>query len=208
MSQQWKCKRCKSLVKCIDGYLSCNCITSPSPWELVDDKQEYVLGFVFDKQLKHILLIKKNKSPEGLGDKMFGLLNGLGGKIEPNETPIHAMRRELKEEADLDIPEEKWTQYCKLNAKFGVVYCFYTIVDSFYKFEQIRDEIPFWRSKCIYKSNESEEVGDYNLKAYSDASICGDYTYVPHMPNIQWLIPMALNHYNKTDTVSFEVNEL
>ena len=207
MSQRWKCKRCKTFVKCINGDLSCSCITSPSPWELVDDKQEYVLGFIFDKKLQRILLIKKNKSPKGLGDKMVGLLNGLGGKIEPNETPVHAMTRELKEEADMDIPEERWTQYCKLNAKFGVVYCFYAIVDNFTKMEQVKG-LPFFYTKCIYKQKTSEEVGDYWVKAYSNESICGDYTYVPHMPNIQWLIPMALNHYNKLDSVTFEVNEL
>ena len=35
-----------------------------------------------------------------------GMLNGIGGKIEPGENPLQAMIRECKEECNLDI--ENW----------------------------------------------------------------------------------------------------
>ena len=49
--------------------------------------KEYVLAFIFDTKLNQILLIKKNRP-----DYQAGLLNGIGGKIEPNETPIKAVQ--------------------------------------------------------------------------------------------------------------------
>ena len=158
---------------------------------------KYTVGFVFDKDLKRVLLITKNKSPKGLEGKMIGLLNGLGGKLEVGETIHQGISREVKEECDLNIPPEKWINYCNLNAKFGYVYCFYAIVDSFtHSF------------KNIYKSNESEVVGDYWLYSEETMDTCHEnYTILPHMPNIDWLIPMALNHYKKLDNAVFEKNE-
>lgn len=166
--------------------------------------QEYVLGFVFDKDLKRVLLIKKQKP-----DWQKGKLNGIGGKIELNETPFAAMAREMKEEADLDIPTEKWTQYCILNGKDWIVYCFYSVLDGYFD-ELIRANVGIFTHyiKPIYKSMTEEEVMDVWVKAYSTDSICGDYTYVPHMPNLEWLIPMALNHYKGEDKAKFEITEI
>lgn len=53
----------------------------------------YVLGFMFDHEEKHVLLIWKNR-PKW----QAGKLNGIGGKIEAGETPLQAMEREFTEE--------------------------------------------------------------------------------------------------------------
>lgn len=63
--------------------------------------RKYVCGFRFSPD-GQVVLIRKNKPAWQKGG-----LNGVGGKIEPGETPLQAMRREFYEEAGLDI--EDWT---------------------------------------------------------------------------------------------------
>jgi 8-oxo-dGTP diphosphatase len=70
-------------------------------------KTEYVCGFLFSPDGKKVVLIKKNR-PEN----QAGKLNGIGGKIEPGETPEQAMIREFNEEAGIYIDEwiELWQE--------------------------------------------------------------------------------------------------
>lgn len=67
----------------------------------------YVVGFMFDYAFARVALIRKQKPAW-----QAGLLNGLGGKIEPGESPSQAMRREFIEEAGLDL---QWHHYCELS---------------------------------------------------------------------------------------------
>ncbi|WP_164969449.1 hypothetical protein [Halarcobacter ebronensis] len=53
--------------------------------------KHYVTGFLFTKDFKHVVLIKK-LNPEW----QRGLFNGVGGKVEENEKPCDAMSREFK----------------------------------------------------------------------------------------------------------------
>src|SRR5688572_22991595 len=62
--------------------------------------QEYVCGFLFSPDGSRVLLIRKRRPAW-----QAGKLNGLGGKIEPGETAIDAMRREFREEAGVDVAE-------------------------------------------------------------------------------------------------------
>jgi 8-oxo-dGTP diphosphatase len=62
--------------------------------------QEYVCGFLFSRDRSRVLLIRKRRPAW-----QAGKLNGLGGKIEPGETALDAMRREFREEAGLDVAE-------------------------------------------------------------------------------------------------------
>lgn len=69
--------------------------------QVIKHEKEYVLGFAFHQS--RVLMIRKER-PEF----MKGKSNGIGGKIEPGETPLAAMIRECREEAGLDgIP---WQQ--------------------------------------------------------------------------------------------------
>ncbi len=61
----------------------------------------YVCGFLFDPKGEMVLLIRKNRPTW-----MEGLWNGIGGKIEPGETPEQAMDREFEEETG--ISALKW----------------------------------------------------------------------------------------------------
>lgn len=62
----------------------------------------YVLGFAFD-DVGRVALICKNK-PKW----QQGLWNGIGGKIECNESTDKAMTREFHEETGVYIPPEYW----------------------------------------------------------------------------------------------------
>jgi 8-oxo-dGTP diphosphatase len=58
------------------------------------------LGYVWDRDRDAVLLIRRDARPD---DDHFGKVNGLGGKVEPDESVADCMRRELREEASLEI---------------------------------------------------------------------------------------------------------
>src|SRR5688572_12750088 len=62
--------------------------------------QGYVCGFMFSPDRSRVLLIRKRRPAWQVGK-----LNGVGGKVEPGEVPLHAMRREFREEAGLDVAD-------------------------------------------------------------------------------------------------------
>src|SRR4051794_18101042 len=62
--------------------------------------QQYVCGFLFSPDRSRVLLIRKRRPAW-----QAGKLNGVGGKLEPGETPLQAMRREFREEAGIELPE-------------------------------------------------------------------------------------------------------
>lgn len=58
------------------------------------------LGYVFDRADESVLLVHRNKRSS---DEHLGKWNGLGGKLEPGEDLASGMRRELHEEAAIDV---------------------------------------------------------------------------------------------------------
>src|ERR1017187_8022978 len=84
---------------------------------------KYVLGFLFDKSLELVVLIEKN-TPARQKNKW----NGVGGKIEQNESPYQAMVREFEEEAGIAIID--WQQYCTVYGDDFEIHCFYSVVES------------------------------------------------------------------------------
>jgi 8-oxo-dGTP pyrophosphatase MutT (NUDIX family) len=64
--------------------------------------QKYVVGFVFDPSREHVLLIQKLRPIW-----QAGLYNGVGGKIDGQESSWQAMRRECGEECGLWL--DHWT---------------------------------------------------------------------------------------------------
>ena len=81
--------------------------------------KNYVVGFVFNRKMREVLLIHKLK-PEW----QAGRLNGIGGKVEPNEDYSTAMVREFEEETGMFVPEHRWREYCVLRARDGVIHMF------------------------------------------------------------------------------------
>ena len=64
------------------------------------DLIKYVVGLIFDASLENVILIKKNRP-----DWQIGKLNGIGGKVEPDETAEDAIVRECFEESDLMLSD-------------------------------------------------------------------------------------------------------
>src|SRR4249919_885039 len=60
------------------------------------------LGYVLSPDRKQVLLIHRNARPD---DQHLGKYNGLGGKMERDEDIVSCMRREIREEADIDCVE-------------------------------------------------------------------------------------------------------
>jgi len=68
---------------------------------------EYVLGFAFNGN--NVLLIRKTRPAW-----QAGRLNGVGGKVEPEDWCLaEAMRREFKEETGVDTVVEDWKQFAQ-----------------------------------------------------------------------------------------------
>jgi 8-oxo-dGTP diphosphatase len=71
----------------------------------------FVLGFIFSPDQQQLLLLKKRPTDRFNADRW----NGIGGHIEPGETPAAAMSRECLEEAALEISEFAWFPVGKLS---------------------------------------------------------------------------------------------
>jgi len=117
-------------------------------------------------------LIQKDKSYVALIEKarpvwQKGRFNGVGGHIEKGEIPLDAMRREFKEETDLVV--RNWRHFATLKhySRGGLIYFFVALSDDIYKAITVTDE-PI---RIFHVDSLPEKV----------------------MPNLRWLIPMALD---------------
>lgn len=119
----------------------------------------WVVGFLFSGNLRRVVLIEKQR-PEW----QRGRLNGVGGKIEPGETPIEAMRREFREEAGADV--DGWRQFCELRFKAGTIYFFRAV------------------NNADIKTMEDERVDWYHTWEVPNLAT---------LPNLRWLVPMAID---------------
>jgi 8-oxo-dGTP diphosphatase len=124
-------------------------------------KTEYCLGFCFSTLRHRVVLIKKLK-PEWQRDKW----NGVGGKLEPGESPLDAMRREFKEETGSEVND--WERYCLMEGESWLVHCFRAFEDV--KVSAPTDELTAWIDMHV-----------------------NFYEMMPLIPNLRWLIPMALD---------------
>ncbi len=58
------------------------------------------LAYMLDRRSDRVLLIRRNARPD---DDHFGKVNGLGGKVEADESVTGGLRRELHEEASVEL---------------------------------------------------------------------------------------------------------
>jgi len=123
----------------------------------------YVTGFLFTKDFKHVVLIKK------LNPKwQRGLFNGVGGKIEENEKSCDAMSREFEEETGVVINAEEWVHFSHIHRPG-----FYHL-DLYYAHSDLAFDV---------RTIEREEVHIVEVSNLPTNII----------PNLQWLIPLALD---------------
>lgn len=60
------------------------------------------LGYILSQDRKKTLMVHRNAREE---DQHLGKYNGLGGKLEPNEDVASGMKREIMEEASIEVTE-------------------------------------------------------------------------------------------------------
>lgn len=68
--------------------------------------EKFTLGFVFSQDLSEVLLMQKNRP-----DWQAGRLNGVGGRIEPNEESIDCIVREVLEETGVQTQRDNWAYF-------------------------------------------------------------------------------------------------
>lgn len=68
---------------------------------LQENKLRYTLGFIHCPETNQILLLNRQKKP------WMGRWNGVGGKLEENESPYDCIVRETEEETGLKLPQYK-----------------------------------------------------------------------------------------------------
>lgn len=103
----------------------------------------YSLGFAFSPDHSRVLLIKKTR-PEW----QAGLLNGVGGKVEQDESTHDAMVREFKEETNIDTVPENWAEF-GLHSGPGYELRLFSTTLTFAQCKQLErttDEKPGWFS--------------------------------------------------------------
>lgn len=76
--------------------------------------QNYVLGVLFNHDLTEVVLIRKNR-PKW----QAGFFNLPGGKVEPGESAVEAIQREIEEETGINTPD--WDHFATMvGSKFRV----------------------------------------------------------------------------------------
>lgn len=98
-----------------------------------------------------VLLILKNRGPASV----VGCWNGVGGKLKEGELLQEGMSREFEEEAELKLPQDRWTHRIALKGQDGLWQ-----VDFLIAF--ITDE----EERKIHKT-ESEVLGWFELDSIS-----------------------------------------
>lgn len=142
----------------------------------------FVIGFLFNQDLSKVVLIQKNR-PYWQKDK----LNGVGGKVEPGENALEAMKREFKEETGVSSDNIDWRHFADVRDNNTTLFsAFFAIAkspDLFYSVRTTTEELI-----VIVSVDQVQE----------------------HMvlSNIKWLIPLAVDTHqgefpNQFASVSF-----
>lgn len=138
------------------------------------EKRDYVLGLIFSKDKQQVALIRKDRPTW-----QAGMLNGIGGKVELNESPVEAMVRECEEETTVVIPEEEWNYFSLFKGDWGSVYTFSAVIDDI----------------TTLKCPESEVIEYHDVNQLHLEYLA---------PNILFLVPMALTESVKLAKIKTE----
>lgn len=133
----------------------------------MERQTNYVVGFLFSSDTNRVALIRKSK-PRWQN----GLLNGVGGKIDPDESPLQAMVREFEEEAGVRITD--WRHFCTLRCAHGVIW--------------------------FYESRKDVDL-TYRPEEPVDWFVVREIPLLLILPNLLWLIPLALDPAQPTGTM-------
>jgi 8-oxo-dGTP diphosphatase len=140
-------------------------------------RKEYVVGIMFSIDEKLVLLINKNRP-----DWQVGMVNGIGGKIERGESPVKAMCREFMKESGIFTEQREWHHFLTLTDDYGdnaepYVVHFFSMHGDVYSAQKVTDEEP-----VVVSVNRVMDM----------------HTIVP---NLKWIIPLAMDSQVNTSIV-------
>lgn len=84
--------------------------------------QQYACGYLIDDD-RRVVLIRKNRPTW-----QAGRLNGVGGHVEPGETPLSAMVREFTEETGVTVTG--WHHFATISWSDGVTFFYRSLTDG------------------------------------------------------------------------------
>jgi 8-oxo-dGTP diphosphatase len=123
--------------------------------------QRYACGYLIDPD-RRVVLIRKNRPAW-----QAGRLNGVGGHVEPGETPVEAMRREFFEETGLDV--DGWQHFATVAWSTGET--------NFYR--RFADAALLDAARTV--TDEVIEVHPFDGIPWQET-----------VPSLAWLLPLAL----------------
>jgi len=140
---------------------------------------KFTAGFLLTNDLSWVALIEKQRPAY-----LKGKLNGIGGHMEPGETPLQCQIREFREETGMTVND--WTQFATLRIPGRAeINFFYAFASTFSNLKQMTDE------KLVYR---------YLPELHGD-------NYAGCVPNLRYLLPMALLHAQNSWTGIYNVAE-
>lgn len=144
--------------------------------------KDYVLGFAFSRDKCDMVLIEKTK-PEW----QKGKLNGIGGKVEPeDQSPLHAMIREFKEETGVDTFEtigdntNGWDHYATMIFNNDItgqpcrVYVFRMFSNVIYQCKTVEEELIF---RCAVDTILTKKKIMHNLPLLIPLALSEEFVY-------------------------------
>lgn len=132
----------------------------------------YCVGFMFSPERDRVVLLRKAKPTW-----MAGKLNGVGGKVEPGETPLQAQAREFWEETG--VRHYEWEYAGRLESTNSEIYIYRAFSDA----------VDHVRTTTI------EPVDTYDVRLVT-------HNVVEVIPNLRWIIPYLLD---RDESLSVEI---
>jgi 8-oxo-dGTP diphosphatase len=120
----------------------------------------YVLALLFSADRRHVVLMRRTRPAW-----QAGRVNALGGKLLPDESPRDAARREVREEAGVDVAD--WEEFLVWD-------------DPVYRLHVVR---AFDDAALRARTAEDQEVFLAEVQALPPELI----------DNLRWLVPLALD---------------
>jgi 8-oxo-dGTP diphosphatase len=141
------------------------------------------LAYLWDRSTDRVLMVLRNARPD---DEHLGKFNGLGGKLEPGEDIVEGIRREIREEAELEVTSMvlrgtiNWPGFgAKGEDWFGFVF----LVEQ-------------WTGEPLERNPEGELVWidrSRLLQACSDDDAERDAAALPMWEGDRWFVPLVFD---------------
>lgn len=138
--------------------------------------KKYTVGFVFNRNLKKVLLVHK-LAPEW----QVGYINGVGGKVEKDEEKFDCVVREVKEETGIESRKTDWQFVGTISGGNAVVDIFGMIYQgkTFKKFRYEKEDIEWFPVNRL------------------PANV---------IPNLKWMIPLTVEKLIEGKIIEFKTN--